>query len=443
MKKIVKRFLLALVLIPITVLGIGAIAYLFYGLLALGGESLPHQAYLRKHLIPVRPGDAYASLAFEPAFYQNQLFLLGEAHGFAGPQELDFQLLRHLSEKAGVRHYLAEVDYSQAHFLNEYLRTGDESLLRYVFGTWVRANAQWGNRQFYEKIKKIRVLNQSLPAARRITFLGVDRIQDAAVTGRYLRELRSRANWGASLAAGLDSLAGLTSAADPDLPKVSAAAGALLRRLAADSVYQTDTGSRRFSLAHSLQNLVYLAPATPRDSVMYLNLKTLSRALSLDNEKMYGLWGFFHTMQIPMQRGRRVMPFAAHLQSTGSPFRGKVVSLNAYVLNGENMMPGRMVPAAIGKGKAYFNTTWANADGPLVFVRGIKDARAVTRPHSVTIFNLAAKDSPYRGSPRLSQVKVLIPGQSLTPAPDAGTGIPAYQYVVLIRNTEALTPLGE
>jgi hypothetical protein len=144
MKKIVKRFLLALVLIPVTLLGVGTAAYLLYGLLALGGESLTHQAYLRKHLIPVQPGAANPSLQFERAFYRNQLFLLGEAHGFAAPQELDFQLLKHLNEKAGVTHYLAEVDYSQAHFLNEYLRTGDERLLRYVFDTWVRANAQWG-----------------------------------------------------------------------------------------------------------------------------------------------------------------------------------------------------------------------------------------------------------------------------------------------------------
>jgi hypothetical protein len=245
-----------------------------------------------------------------------------------------------------------------------------------------------------------------------------------------------------SLAAGVDSLEKLTSAAQPDIPRVGTAAGALLKRMGADTVSHSGTDSSRFSLAHTLRNLAYLAPATHRDSVIYLNFTTLARALSLENEKMYGLWGFFHTLQIPMQRDRRVTPFAAHLQSAGSPFRGKVVSLNTYVLDGENMMPGKMVPAAIGKGKPYFNTTWANGDGPLVFVHGIRDLRAVTRPNSVTIFNLSAKDSPYRASPRLAQVKVLIPGQGLTPAPDAA-GIPACQYVVLIRNTKALEPLGK
>jgi hypothetical protein len=57
------------------------------------------------------------------------------------------------------------------------------------------------------------------------------------------------------------------------------------------------------------------------------------------------------------------------------------------------MMPGKMEPAAIGKRKPYSNTTWINGDGPLVS--------------------------------------------------DASPGFPAYQYVVLIRNTKALEPLGE
>jgi hypothetical protein len=106
------------------------------------------------------------------------------------------------------------------------------------------------------------------------------------------------------------------------------------------------------------------------------------------------------------------------------------------------MMSGKIMLPVIGKGKAYFNTTWANSDRPLVFVNGINDLKAVTRENSITIFNIAAYGSPYRGSSRLVQVKVLIPGQNLTPDPAAGTDA-AFQYVVLIRNSKALAPLGE
>jgi hypothetical protein len=125
------------------------------------------------------------------------------------------------------------------------------------------------------------------------------------------------------------------------------------------------------------------------------------------------------------------------------PFKNKIVSLNIYALDSENMMPGRQVPAAIGKGKPYFNTSWGNSNGPLVFVNGIRDLKAVTRENSITIFRLDAKNSPYPGSPKLAQVKVLIPGQSITPDNETGTVAPAFQYVVLIRNSKALEPLGE
>ena len=47
-------------------------------------------------------------------FYANQLFLLGESHGVGRLQSLDFELLRHLNQRAGVRHYLAEVDCAKA-----------------------------------------------------------------------------------------------------------------------------------------------------------------------------------------------------------------------------------------------------------------------------------------------------------------------------------------
>ncbi len=442
MKKIIKNILLTLILTPTALLFLGMVAYLLYGLLAVGGESSVHQAYLKKHMESVRPGSGNQFRLFDSAFYQNKIFLLGEAHGFAMPQELDYELLKHLNQKAGVRHYLAEVDYSQAHFLNEYLSTGDEQLLRYVFGTWVRTNAQWGNKNFYEKIKRIRALNQTLPAGRKINIIGVDKIQDAAVTARLLRELRDKFSIPPSIATALDSLERLTSADNADLRKAGVLAGKLVAELGADTAYLLGTADNRFTLIHSLLNLTHLAHRVNRDSVMFLNLKAVTHALSLENEKMYGLWGFFHTLQIPMKQDRRVTPFAAHIKNEESPFKNKIVSLNIYVLDSDNMMPGKMVPPAIGKGKTYFNTTWANSDGPLIFVNGINDLKAVTEENSITIFDLATGGSPYQGSPRLAQVKVLIPGQNLTPDPAAGTD-PAYQYVVLIRNSKSLEPLSK
>ena len=43
------------------------------------------------------------------------------------------------------RTYVAEVDCAKAYYLNEYLRTEQDSTLRLVFRSWVASQAQWGN----------------------------------------------------------------------------------------------------------------------------------------------------------------------------------------------------------------------------------------------------------------------------------------------------------
>ena len=126
---------------------------------------------------------------FDEAFYQNQLFLLGESHGVQKPQEVDFELLKHLNQKVGVRYYIAEVDATKAYYMNQYLKTGDDATLRKVFRSWVENKAQWANNDFFRKIQRIRALNQTLPANRQIQFVGIDRIHDNKLVAEHLTQL--------------------------------------------------------------------------------------------------------------------------------------------------------------------------------------------------------------------------------------------------------------
>ena len=434
-KKRLKRILLFILLTPVVLSVLGAVAYFAYASLALGGESTPHQQYLSQNMEAVdaeKPGNFKL---FDKDFYQNRIFLLGESHGFAAPQSLDLALLKHLHTKADVRYYLAEVDYAQAHFLNEYLRTGNDSLLRYVFETWVRENAQWGNRQFYEKIVKIRAWNQSLPAENRVRFVGVDKIQDWEVIRRFLREWLA-----ANKVSGLDALR--QAAENPKFDKngLYAAAESLLDTVMLHNPLASLTQPKRDTLLHLLQNIRHHQQRFPRDSVMYLNLKALTGIQpELKNAKMYGLWGFTHTLPGSVNGGYR--PFASLLRSPGSPFRQQVVALGTYAIDSENMIPGRELPKGFTKGKPYVNIPWANSDGPLIFVNGIKDLVAVTRLNTVTLFKLNGKDSPYFASDRLTRTKVLIPGQSLEADQPDWHATDMFSHVFLIRNSPALQPL--
>ena len=109
---------------------------------------------------------------------QNQFIILGESHGAQDAQLIDFSLLKYLNKTVGTKNYIAELDYAQSSSINEYLRTGNETVLKRVFRNWVKKNAQWGNSDFYNKIVKIRGLNKTLPKAQQITFSGIDKVQD-------------------------------------------------------------------------------------------------------------------------------------------------------------------------------------------------------------------------------------------------------------------------
>ncbi len=152
------------------------------------------------------------------------------------------------------------------------------------------------------------------------------------------------------------------------------------------------------------------------------------------------MWGLMHTLQNKVNGG--YTSFAAHLKNNQSPFKNKVTTINIMATDSENMIPAGMMPKSINKGYAYVNTTWVNSDGPLAFVNGIKDLKAVTKENSMAIFKLDAENSPYKSSSLLANTSVLMPGQSgVKPDTENSTITEVCQYVVLIRNSKAATPI--
>lgn len=88
----------------------------------------------------------------------NDLFLYGEFHGIKETIKIDFELIKYLNKNAGMKIHLAEIDFSQAYFLNEYLSTGNEKLIDYVLNSWI-INHGHNNRDYKNKWIQIRKLN--------------------------------------------------------------------------------------------------------------------------------------------------------------------------------------------------------------------------------------------------------------------------------------------
>lgn len=167
-----------------------------------------------------------------------------------------------------------------------------------------------------------------------------------------------------------------------------------------------------------------------RDSAMIINFKNSVKKLNIENEKFYGLFGFYHVLQHGVKKNEK--PFAERLKNSGFT----TSSIVSYTLDSEMYLPKNpQFPTPEDQ-----KIDWINADGPFMLVKGINDFRELAKPNSMTLFRLDAKNSPYKDSDKLITVKSRMFGESFTPKQGTST-LDYFQYMVLLKNSKALTPL--
>ncbi|RYF75220.1 MAG: hypothetical protein EOO39_07245, partial [Cytophagaceae bacterium] len=276
---------------------------------------------------------------FDDAFYDNQLFLLGESHGFQKPQEIDLALLKHLNRRIGLRYYIAEVDPTKAYYLNQYLQSGSDSTLQLVFRSWIAETAQWANTDFYRKIQAIRAYNQTLPVKSRIRFVGIDAVQDRSLLVRQLRELTQSHAAFVTDKVRLDSLATYLEALPkkPDSLAAQVAINWVGHINAQPKVYRNVPAAITNELLATLTGLSYRKTIRRREPTLFANFRDAISRLNLQNEKLYGFWGAGHIGQAPFLKGSK--PFAALVQASDLPMRGKTVSFMCRYVDSFMMVP--------------------------------------------------------------------------------------------------------
>ncbi len=169
-----------------------------------------------------------------------------------------------------------------------------------------------------------------------------------------------------------------------------------------------------------------------RDKAMAINFKNYVTENNLENEKFYGLFGFFHTLQGKIENG--VETFASALKKSGN----KVTTLLSFTLDSEMYLPKNpQYPTPPDE-----KIDWVNADGPLMLVKGINDLKKLSQPNSITLFKLNSDKSPYFKSKHFISIKSRFFGNNIIPKEDNYT-TDYFQYIVLLRNSKSLTKLKE
>ena len=399
-------------------------------------------SYLRQNMEKIAIGGSNSFSLFDEAFYQNQVFLLSESHGYDRPHELDFEIFKQLNKKTGVRYYLAEMDASQAHYLNQYLVTGNEAFLKSIYEYWYNQQAQWGCKAGFEKWKKMYAYNKTLPAGEKMIVLGLDEAQDLNMNVKLINELMATASYKNGKDLLLDSIALY---ANMNLEKKADKKRFTLYSRLLDSAISKNSISYKKILGKNFvaaQFIIHnIASKTGREKKIFENFSHYYSQLKLSNQKMYGFWGRYHAMQDSINHS---MPFAGMLKKSNLPLKDKIMSIPVFCTESASMIPTTYLPPmAQQKGTVYSKASMVNDESFIYQVTGITSLTALTEKNSVYLFKLDGSNTPYnKGLSLLESVSTMDKSFEWTGNKNAAT-TDYFKYAIVVKNADWAVPYGD
>jgi hypothetical protein len=127
-------------------------------------------------------------------FPQNDFKIIGfgALHGSSKTYEAERIILKNLIDKKLVNYYVPEINYSQAYYFNEYLKSGDEELLKDLVLSFQTIVVQEGTIETFNHWKNIKKINDSLSRNDKIKIIGFDMIFDYKYPIKLLLELTNQ-----------------------------------------------------------------------------------------------------------------------------------------------------------------------------------------------------------------------------------------------------------
>lgn len=361
---------------------------------------------------------------------QNQFIILGESHGAKNAQLIDFSLLKYLNKTVGTKNYIAELDLAQSQAINEFLEKGNEEKLKNVFRYWINIHAQWGNQDFYNKILKIRKLNLSLPKEKRIVFTGIDGVQDFKNYLIYLNSFIQK-----SKNPIFDSLKLVLKQEynDSNVEEITLFAQKYLSEIQQNKIGFQKALKKKFPVfEYLIQNLSYSnsKSGVNRPEQLFRNYKQLFSILNLENQKLYGMWGYFHSHLVPVYYVGE--DFASKLASSDHVSSKKIISVVCLPIDSQfNVWNNKM--------QNWTKEPFSYDNKSLLQIEGITDLKELSTENSTTLFKLNGINSPF---PKTGQLFNGNAPQGKLVGNFKNRDY-AFQYVVLMRNSDWLTPLSK
>ena len=394
------------------VVGIILLIFIAYGLF-LAVEYITGNKfvdYLKKNSDTVAIGDSFDFSKFDNSFSENDLILVGEIHGFHEPQIVDYNLFTYLHKKHKVNFYFAEVDLVQAHYLNEYLKTGQEEHLDSALKKWAVIQGR-DNESYYNKYRKLHNYFTEQDSSSKFKIIGVDKLQDKSLVKHYL----------SGLGVSFDS----TSKTWEQIKTATV-------QLTSDSLISPQMSKELLRLA---LNIDFVNEKTNRDNVFFENFQYYYDDLNLTGKKLYGYFGLFHVFQY---KPNNLSPFAAQIKGSSLPVASNMLSINFLLNDSYAVMPSDALPDFMRQPGKYSKMP-ISADNPLfIYIYGIQDFKRFTPENCKSLIQLTGTNSPYEGSNRMATTIQILPVTDKMVFNEEGKDY--VQFTVFIRNSDWAKP---
>lgn len=380
--------------------------------------SIPYKSvdkYLKRNHSDLNLADEYDFSGLEilsKDIKDKKIILAGELHNLAENHIVELKLLKYLQKEIGVNYYLAEVGYADAYFLNKYLESGDETVLKNYFNIY--KNQKYYTEEQYKFYTNMYKHNQTLPKEKQIKVIGVD--IESKVTYDYILDvIKDKENITNELKVLMDKLKEFNYNSRESHKNILKVLNNLTEDIKLNeekykNIFKKDF--EEFKLV--LKNLKDFSTACTgniiydnvRDKYIYENFKVIDS--KLENAVYFGQWGYFHVFQDTFYSNIDMsdMNYFSSLLNKDEKYRGKILSINYGYYFEEPQL---------GHGYSYIDENlfkdYLNSDS------------------KATIFSLNNRKSPFKE-------KTINPFSTNAVDYKNNPTTKYFQYLILIRNSE-------
>jgi hypothetical protein len=369
--------------------------------------------YLKDNIVASGPLGHSIAYRLPEDFYGKKLILLGEIHGYGAMSDVDYDLIVHLNKHARFTDYLAELGPIEAAYFNAYLADGDPAHLKAVFDGW-RGVTRWANHDFYDKLGRLKAYNDALPPQGRISFTGIDQVQN------------------------FDRLHDWLALAEP---RLEAADSKTLAQVYLTHVMATEAGNLiggQKTRDEIIKTLNLMAQGLEREAIIFETYQWQVTTGELKDRPAYGLWHTDHVLKAPISKG--FMPFAARVAASGLPAAASMATIVAWSDKGELLIANNEFKSLFkSQTLTGAETPLLENDGPLYYLNGLGDLRASFAAsglgdNGVVMFTLTGAASPFAGVTDFGQLHTLYRFGITYDAPQKPV-TEVFDYIMLVRGS--------